>query len=339
MKIIVDAFGGDNAPLEILKGSAEAVKELDVQIILTGHREQILACAQENGIDMTGIQIEDAPSVMPMDEDPMKIMKQYSDSSMGKGFYLLAQGQGNAFVSAGSTGALVAGACFIVKRIRGIKRAAIGTVIPNSTGCHMLLDSGANKECRPDVLQQFAIMGSVYMHKVYGVDRPRVGLVNIGTEDNKGTDLQIEANQILKDTPSICYLGNLEAREIPLGGCDVAVCDGFTGNIILKLTEGMAKMFSNQLKAIMMASLPAKIGAVFLYKGLSSFKKKMDYKEHGGAMLLGVSQPVIKAHGSSDAKAFKNAIRQAVLCVQNHVIEEIADGMAALGALTEKEEA
>ena len=330
MRIIVDAFGGDNAPLEVLKGSAQAVKELGVEILLTGDREKILACARENAVDMSGMEIEDAPLVMPMEEDPMKILKQYSGSSMGRGFQLLAQGAGDAFVSAGSTGAVVAGACFIVKRIKGIKRAAIGTVIPNDTGCYLLLDSGANKECRPEILRQFAVMGSAYMSKVYGIAKPRVGLVNIGTEDNKGTDLQIEANKILRQTEGICYVGNVEARDIPLGGCDVAVCDGFTGNVVLKLTEGLAKMFSNQIKSMMMATAFTKLGALLLAGGLKDFKKKLDYKEHGGAMLLGVCKPVIKAHGSSDARAFKNAIRQAANCAQNNVVAEIQAGLEAI---------
>ena len=332
MKIIVDAFGGDNAPLEVLKGSAQAVKELEVQILLTGDREKILACARENAIDMTGIEVEDAPLVMPMDEDPMKILKKYIDSSMGRGFQLLSEGKGDAFVSAGSTGALVAGACFIVKRIKGIKRAAIGTVIPNDTGCYLLLDSGANKECRPEILRQFAVMGSAYMSKLYKIPEPRVGLVNIGTEDTKGTDLQIETNKLLKETAGIRYVGNVEAREVPLGGCDVAVCDGFTGNVVLKLTEGLAKMFTHQIKAMMMASLATKLGAVLLSGGLKDFKKKLDYKEHGGAMLLGVRKPVIKAHGSSDARAFKNAIRQAANCARNNVVAEIEAGLAAIQA-------
>ncbi|MEA5012568.1 MAG: phosphate acyltransferase PlsX [Angelakisella sp.] len=330
MKIIVDAFGGDNAPLEVLKGSAQAVKELGAQLILTGDKEKILACSQENKIDMTGIEIEDAPLVIPVEEDPMKLLKKYYDSSMGKGFQLLAEGKGDALVSAGSSGAVVAGACFITKRIKGIKRTAIATVIPNDTGCYLLLDAGANKECRPEVLRQFAVMGSAYMSKLYGIKNPRVGLVNIGTEDSKGTDLQIEANKLLKTTSGINYIGNVEAREIPLGGCDVAVCDGFTGNIVLKLTEGLAKMFSHQLKDMMMASLSTKVAAILLSGGIKEFKRKLDYKEHGGAMLLGARKPVIKAHGSSDAKAFKNAIRQAMNCAKNNVVEEIETGLKAI---------
>ncbi len=338
MKIIVDAFGGDNAPLEVLKGSAQAVRELGVEILLTGDREKILACAKENQIDMAGMEIEDAPLVMPVEEDPMKILRQYSGSSMGRGFQLLADGRGDAFVSAGSTGAIVAGACFIVKRIKGIKRAAIGTVIPNDSGCYLLLDSGANKECRPETLRQFAVMGSAYMSKLYGIEQPRVGLVNIGTEENKGTDLQIEANKLLRETAGIRYVGNVEAREIPLGGCDVAVCDGFTGNVILKLTEGLAKMFSHQIKSMMMSSLATKMGALLLSGGLRGFKKKLDYKEHGGAMLLGVRKPVIKAHGSSDARAFKNAIRQAASCAENNIVAEIEAGVEAIRAQSEEED-
>lgn len=331
-RVIVDAFGGDNAPLEVVKGARQAVDELGVTVILTGDRQKIEDCAKAAQVSLTGIEIEQADDVMPVNEEPTKLLKQYKNSSMAVGFALLTEGKGDAFVSAGSTGALAVGSTFIAKRIKGIKRAAIAACIPNEKGAYLLADSGANTECRPEMLRQFALMGSVYMQKVYGIERPRVGLINIGTEDNKGGDLQVEANKLLRETPGICYVGNVEARELPLGGCDVAVCDGFTGNIILKLSEGMGKMFKNQLKGMFLASFATKLGALLVAGQMKNFKDKFDYKEHGGAMLLGVRKPVIKAHGSSDAKAMKNAIRQAKQCHEGGIIPTIEKELAAIGA-------
>ena len=334
MKIIVDGFGGDNAPVAVLEGCAQAVAELGAEIILTGDQQRIEAAVKEHNISMAGIQVVHAPDIMPVEVDPVKLRKEYKDSSMAVGFQLLADGKGDAFVSAGSTGALVVGASLIVKRIKGIRRCAIGSVIPNQNGFYMLLDSGANSECRPEMLRQFAMMGSVYMERIMGVKNPRVGLVNIGTEDNKGTDLQVETNKLLKGS-DLNYVGNLEARDIPLGGCDVAVCDGFTGNVVLKLTEGLAKMFSGELKNMFLATPLTKLGAVMLSSRVKAFKKKFDYTEQGGALMLGARKPVIKAHGSSNGKAFKNAIRQAMSCCQNGVVEEI---QRSLGAVSDKEE-
>ncbi|MEG2073434.1 MAG: phosphate acyltransferase PlsX [Angelakisella sp.] len=328
-RIIVDAFGGDNAPLEIIKGARQAVDELGVTVILTGDEEKIKQAADGDKISLVGIEIVHAPDIMPVEEEPTKLLKQYKSSSMAVGFALLAEGRGDAFVSAGSTGALAIGATFVAKRIKGIKRAAIGAVIPNQNGCYMLADSGANTECRPEMLRQFAVMGSIYMNKVHGVENPRVGLVNIGTEDSKGGDLQIETNKLLK-TAGLNYVGNMEARELPLGGCDVAVCDGFTGNIILKLTEGMGKMMKNELKEMFLKSFATKLGAICVSGQIKSFKNKFDYKEHGGAMLLGVKKPVVKAHGSSDGTAIKNAIRQAKICHESGIIPTIEQALAAM---------
>ena len=323
MKIIIDAFGGDNAPGAVLEGCAQAVKELGARVVLTGDGEKIRAAAAEKDISLEGMEIAHAPTVIPVCEEPTQILRRYSDCSMAKGFQMLAAGEGDAFITAGSTGAMVVGATMIVKRIKGVKRAAIGTIIPNSAGHYMLLDSGANQECRPEMLRQFGVMGSVYMERIMGVKEPRVGLVNIGTEDSKGTDLQVEANKLLREA-GVNYVGNVEAREIPLGGCDVAVCDGFTGNVVLKLTEGLAKMFAGELKKMFLASPGTKVGAVLLAKQVRGFKKKLDASEVGGALLLGIRRPVIKAHGNSDGKAFKNAIRQAMLCCEHGVVEEIA---------------
>ena len=329
MKIIIDAFGGDNAPGAVLEGCAQAVKELGAQVILTGDEEQIRSAAREKGISLDGMEIAHAPAVIPVCEEPTQILKKYSDCSMAKGFQMLAAGEGDAFITAGSTGAMVVGATMIVKRIRGVKRAAIGTIIPNSKGHYMLLDSGANQECRPEMLRQFGVMGSVYMERIMGVKNPRVGVVNIGTEDSKGTDLQVEANRLLKNA-GVNYVGNVEAREIPLGGCDVAVCDGFTGNVVLKLTEGLAKYFGSKLKEMFKKSLGTKVGYLLLKGGVADFKKSMDADEYGGAPLLGTRRPVIKAHGSSNARAIKNAIRQAKACVENDLCGVMAESLANL---------
>lgn len=329
-KIIVDAFGGDDAPLVVIQGARQAVDELGITVILTGDEEKIKQAARDENISLEGIELVNAPDVIPVNEEPTKLLKQYKNSSMAVGFSLLAKGEGDAFVSAGSTGALAVGSTFIAKRIKGIKRAAIAAVIPNQTGCYMLADSGANTECRPEMLRQFAVMGSIYMNKVHGVENPRVGLVNIGTEDTKGSDLQIETNKLLKNA-ALNYIGNIEARELPLGGCDVAVCDGFTGNIILKLTEGMGKMMKNELKELFLKSFVTKLGAVMVAGQMKAFKSKFDYKEQGGAMLLGVKKPVIKAHGSSDARAIKNAIRQAKVCHESGIIPTIEQALEAMG--------
>jgi len=283
-RVIVDAFGGDNAPLEIIKGARQAVDELGITVILTGDEEKIKQAARSENISLAGIELAHAPNVIPVDEEPTKLLRQYRNSSMAVGFTLLA-------------------------------------------------DSGANTECRPEMLRQFAVMGSIYMNKVHGIKNPRVGLVNIGTEDTKGGDLQIETNRLLK-TAGLNYVGNMEARELPLGGCDVAICDGFTGNIILKLTEGMGKMMKNELKDLFLASFVTKLGAVLVSGQMKSFKNKFDYKEHGGAMLLGVRKPVIKAHGSSDGLAMKNAIRQAKLCHESGIIPTIEQALAAMGDAT-----
>ena len=336
MKIIIDGFGGDLAPLAPLQAAAAAVKELGVEIAVTGDEEKLVACADENNISLEGITIHHAPDVMPVEAEPKTVLKQYADSSMAVGLRLVADGEGDAFVSAGSTGALIVGATFIVKRIKGVKRPVLGTPVPTKGGTYLLVDSGANHDCRPEMLTQFAIMGTAYQRAVAGIANPRVGLVNIGTEENKGTELQVESLPRLKAAP-VNFIGNVEARELPLGGCDVAVCDGFTGNIILKLSEGMAKFFVGALKEIFYTSFITKLGALTIKKPLGALKSKMDYKETGGVPILGVKSPIIKAHGASDGYALKNAIRQAKLCVEKDAIGEIARGVAAIKEEKEEE--
>ena len=337
MRIIVDAFGGDHAPLEVLKGCALAKEEYGVEITLCGDEEKIRACAKDNDIALDGMDILHAPAVIPVEADPTTLLKEYADSSMAMGMKALKNGEGDAFVSAGSTGALVVGASLIVKRLKGVRRVGLATVIPNANKFYLLMDAGANAECRPEMLAQFGVMGSVYMERLKGVKNPRVGLINIGTEETKGLELQLESYKLLQKAP-VNFIGNVEARGLALGECDVAVCDGFVGNVALKLTEGLAKYLSNELKGMFMANLKTKIAALLMKDKIAAFKKSMDYKEHGGAPLLGASLPVIKAHGSSDARAFKNAIRQAKEYVDNKVIEEMQNALHELKTETKEAE-
>ncbi len=335
MKIIVDAFGGDNAPLEVIKGAAEAVANLDVEIVLTGNEKVIRDTAAENGISLDKISIIHTESVIDIHEEPTEVIKGKADCSMAVGLKALAEGQGDAFVSAGSTGALVVGATFIAKRIKGVKRAALAPIMPTANGHMILVDGGGNVDCRPEMLIQFGVMGSCYMSKVMGVSSPKVGLVNVGAEDTKGREIEIEAYKQFKDAP-VNFYGNLEAREIPFGACEVVVSDGFTGNVVLKLYEGMGSYFSKTLKDMLMTTIRGKIAALLIYKKIKAFRSKMDYKEVGGAVLLGISKPVIKAHGSSDAKAFYNAIRQAKNCVEGKVVDAITESLAELKSKAEK---
>lgn len=332
MRIILDAMGGDNAPGAVVQGAVLAAQEFGVEIILVGDEEKILAAAKEQSLDLAGIEIIHAGDVIEMCDDPTRAIRHKKDSSMVVGLRLLAEGGADALVSAGSTGALLTGATLIVKRMRGVKRAAIATIIPGQKQAYLLLDSGANTECPPEMLDCFATMGSVYAQKVLGRQSPKVALVNNGAEETKGTPTYVAAHQLLRQNPSIHFVGNIEPRDIPTGGVDVVVCDGFTGNVILKLTEGLAKFFSAELKQMFYHSFATKLAALTLKSGVSAFKKKLDADEYGGAPLLGISQVVIKAHGSSNAKAIKNAVRQAKACVENGMIDTIAANMAACKA-------
>lgn len=337
MRIIVDGFGGDNAPLEVLKGCVRAVGELGVDITVVGNESAIRECAETNGVDISCLALRHAEAVMDVCAEPTKILKECSDTSMAVGLKMLADGEGDAFLSAGSTGALVVGATFIVKRIKGVKRTALATLIPTLKGNCLLLDSGANSDCRPEMLCQFGIMGSAYMSRFMNISEPRVGLANIGAEPSKGRDLEIEAYKLLSDAP-INFVGNIEGRDIPTGAADVAVADGFTGNLILKTVEGMGKFFSANLKEMFSSGVGSKIGALLLMKKIKGFKKKTDYTEHGGAPLLGTQKPVIKAHGSSDAKAFYNAVRQAKICVENDLVGGITESICELKSRTDGQE-
>lgn len=330
MKIILDAMGGDNAPAEILKGAAAAVAAWpDVEILAVGDAEKIAACVKENAIAMKNIEIVNATEVIEMCDEPAKAVRAKKDSSMVVGLRMLAEGKGDAFVSAGSTGALHVGASLIVRTVKGVKRPALATVIPGKTP-FLLLDCGANVECRASMLEAFGVMGSVYMNKVMGLEQPRVALVNNGAEETKGTPTYVEAHQLLKNNKAIHFVGNIEPRDIPAGHADVVVADGFTGNVVLKLTEGLAKYFGAKLKEMFKKSLGTKVGYLLLKGGVADFKKSMDADEYGGAPLLGTRRPVIKAHGSSNARAIQNAIRQAKLCVENDLCGVMAESLAAV---------
>ena len=322
MNIIIDAFGGDNAPLEVLKGAVRARADFGVDVTLVGHERKLIACAKDNKIDLTGLHIRHAETVIDVCEDPLSVVKKKKDCSMAVGLQMLANGEGDAFLSAGSTGALVVGGTMLVGRIKGVKRPALATVMPTTDKPVMFLDCGANAECRPEMLAQFAVMGSVYMNKVLRVSSPRVGLVNIGSEESKGRPLEKETYKLLATQP-IRFVGNIEARQIPLGDADVVVTDGFTGNVLLKLCEGMGSFFSTELKHSMSGGLKTKFGAMLVMPGLKELKKKFDYSEYGGSPLLGTAKPVIKAHGSSNAKAFYHAIRMAKQFTESDVIGKI----------------
>ena len=293
MNILIDAFGGDNAPLEVIRGGARAVQELGVTVTLVGDEQKIRACAEKNRLPLDGMEILHAPAVFDIHEEPTSLLKQHADTSMAVGMQALHDGKGDAFVCAGSTGALLVGATFLVKRIAGIKRAAVAPVLPTETTPFLLIDGGANNDCRPEMLVQFAIMGSAYMQNVMHVDKPRVALLNVGAEETKGRELELES-----------YVQLAQA---------------------LKLYEGMGKFMAHQMKGNLFAGVAGKLAALLILPKIKALTKKMDYKAVGGAVMLGVQKPVIKAHGSSDGTAFFNAIRQAKDCVAGNVVQTIAE--------------
>ncbi|MBP3667230.1 MAG: phosphate acyltransferase PlsX [Clostridia bacterium] len=321
MKMIIDCMGGDNAPLEMLKGVIDAKAELGGEYLLVGRKETLEAVARENGLDISGFEILHAETVITMEDDSMAF-REKKDSSMTLALRALANGEGDAMVSCGNTGTLFAGASLTVRRIKGVHRAALAAVLPFNPPV-LLLDCGANVTVQPEFLPQFAAMGSAYMKALYGLENPRVGLLNNGGEEHKGTPLQTEAYQLLKNCPDIRFVGNVEGNQVPFGACDVLVADGYTGNVLLKTMEGMGKLFMTRMKGIFYASLISKLAALTVKKSFMQFKKDMDVKEHGGSPILGLRKPVIKAHGSSDARAFKNAIRQAMRFAESGATETI----------------
>lgn len=335
MRIILDAMGGDNAPGATVLGAVEAAKKYGAQITLVGRGEEILEVMGANGIrDLpAGIEIANADDVVDMHDDPAAVLHKRKNSSMIIGLKMLAEGQGDAFVSAGSTGALLSGATLLVKRVKGIRRAAMGPVMPNKAGGKtVILDCGANAECTPEFLFQFGLVGSLYAKKYLGVKEPKVGLLNIGTEDSKGTELQKQAYEMLqtaREQGLLNFVGNVEARDVPLGAVDVVVCDGFAGNVLLKSIEGTAMFMGSLMKhKIFKRSLLSRIGYLFCKSGVDEVMKMLDYRQIGGTQFLGIKKPVIKAHGSSDAVAFCNAVKQAMDAAGSDISEELEQALA-----------
>lgn len=329
MKIIVDAFGGDNAPNEILLGCAQAMDELGIEIALTGDRAIIEAAAKQLQIaeKIAKMEIIDCGGVLTMEDEPTAVIKEKTDSSMAVGLRALAEGRGDAFASAGNSGALVVGSTMIVKRIRHVKRVSFAPIMPKNDGFFMLNDGGANVDCRPEMLLQFGLMGSLYMKKVMGVANPRVGLANVGTESHKGDDLRREAYALLSNCKDINFVGNVEAREIPFDACDVVVSDGFTGNMLLKMYEGVAMMVLGKVKGVLSSGVKNKLAAAMVYGDLKGLKKQMDYNEYGGAPIMGAAKPVFKIHGSAKAATVKNALRLTKEYTQSGFVEEIAKAL------------
>ena len=342
MKIILDAMGGDNAPQAPVLGAIEAAKTFGSQITLVGRGEAILEVMRKNGIETLpeGMEIANADDVVDMHDDPATVVRKRKNSSMMVGLRMLAEGQGDAFVSAGSTGALLSGATLVVKRVKGIRRAAMGPAMPNKTGGKTVIcDCGANAECTPEFLLQFGVVGSLFAKKSLGVENPKVGLLNIGTEDSKGTQLQKDAYALLKQAGEqglINFVGNVEGRDVPLGAVDVVVCDGFAGNVLLKSIEGTAMFMGSLMSKMFKKSVLSKVAAALVMKDIKAFKKLLDYREIGGTQFLGIKKPVIKAHGSSDELAFRNAIRQAEEAAKADFSAELEEKLRQIAAMKEQ---
>ncbi len=333
MKIILDAMGGDYAPLEVVKGTALAAGQYpQAQLILTGNEEKIRSTAKEADVTLDGVQIVHAEEVITMEDDPMSILKSKKNSSMGAGLRLLRE-DGDAFISAGNTGALHTGASLIVRCLPGVHRACIGTVLPFVTPV-LLLDSGANASIQPEYLAQWALTGTVYASKILGVENPRVGLLNIGSEETKGTPAVAAAYKILKELPGIQFVGNVEAREVPFGKCDILLTDGFTGNILLKYTEGMGAMFFGMIKELFYQNAVTKVAALAVKKGLRNIRNTFDASAYGAAPIIGIAKPVFKAHGNSDAPTVANAVRQAVRYLESGAARAMAE-LSFVGAQAE----
>ena len=328
MKIIVDAMGGDNAPQAIVQGALDAHKQHGVDILLVGRAADVLRAVEACGEKTlpAGVELKDASEVVEISDDPATAFKMKKDSSLTVGLNLLKAGEGDAFVSAGSTGALLSGATLLVKRIRGIRRAAMGPVIPVLGGKAILCDCGANAECTPEYLLQFAYLGNYYAKRVLGVEKPRVALLNIGAEEEKGDTLRHETYALLQaasEAGRLRFTGNIEASDVMMGGADVVVADGFTGNVMLKSLEGTGKFLLKELKKMFLSSTKTKLAAALVKSDMADMKKLLDPSEIGGTPFLGISKPVIKAHGSSDARAICNAVLRAKEYAESGFIADI----------------
>ncbi len=340
MKIIIDAMGGDHAPEQIVVGALQSAKEFGVQLVLVGKGEEILACMRKNGWETLpdGVEIAHADDIVDMHDDPAQVIHQHKNSSMVLGLKMLADGQGDAFISAGNTGALLTAATLLVKRIKGIRRAALAPVIPLGNQS-ILIDAGANVACTPEFLMQFGCMGSLYAKYALKKKNPRVALLNNGTEETKGDDLRKEAYVLLQqaaDHGMINFIGNIEAREAVGGDVDVIVADGYSGNVFLKSVEGTAKYMSSELSGIFRRNLISKIGALCCMKGINALRSKMDYRNIGGSMIVGISKPVIKAHGSCDIVGMRGSIRQAINAVECGFCEAIKENISGMTLAREK---
>ncbi len=328
MKIIIDAMGGDNAPGEIVKGAVDAHKKYGVDVILVGRQEKVRACLKDCGErEGNGIEVVDATEVISMEDNPSVAIRGKKDSSMLVALRLLREGKGDAVVSAGSTGALLVGATLTVKLIKGIRRAALAPVLPNGGKGVVLIDCGANVECTPEYLLQFAYMGSFYATMILGCEKPRVGLLNVGTEETKGDELRKDVFRLLKNAGNlgkINFIGNVEANKLLSGSVDVMVCDGFSGNVLLKSTEGAAEFIMKRVKGVFMGHMKGKFSAMLVRGDMKGLKTSMDASEHGGTALIGISKPVIKSHGSSDARAITQSVFQAIEFINADVVGEIS---------------
>ena len=322
MKIVLDVMGGDKDLREFVKGALMAKKEYGEEIILVGDAQKIREALEAEKAALDTFEIMDAPDVITMEDNPLSIRREHKDSSMATALKAVAQGKGDAVVSAGNTGALFIGGTGYIHCANGVRRAALATILPLSNP-FLLMDCGANAEVSPAFLVQFAHLGSIYMEKVMGVKNPRVGLLNNGAESHKGTPLQTEAYALLKAEKGIHFIGNVEGKDLAFDKCDVVVCDGFTGNVVLKTIEGTSKFVMKQFSGIFNGIFGKLAGAMVITKA-KKLKQRFDAKEYGGAPFLGLAKPVIKAHGNSDAKAIKNAIRQAIAYVNTGVIEAIS---------------
>ena len=334
VKIALDAMGGDNAPAEIVKGAVQAVAaDKDCFVYLVGKEEKIKECLNGQQYDSSRIEIVNADDVIETGEPPVMAIRRKKESSLVKAMYMVKNKEADAFVSAGSSGAILVGGQTIVGRLRGVDRPPMAALIPTKDGVSLLVDSGANVDARATMLVQWAVMGSIYMENVVGVKNPRVAIVNVGLEEEKGNALVKETYPMLKECPNINFIGSIEAREIPNSYADIIVCDAFVGNCILKLYEGEAKMILGKIKGVMMSSLKTKIGAVLIKKSLKTQLKSMDASEHGGAPLIGLNGLVVKTHGNAKAKEVKNSLIQCVTFTKMNINDKIIE---ALGQILER---
>lgn len=329
MRIALDGMGGDFAPKEAVLGAVEAVKAYDVEVIITGPKEIIQEELAKHQYDAHKISVLDAREVITLHESPVLGIRRKKDSSLRRAMDLVKEGKADAVVSAGSTGAILAGGLLVIGRIKGVDRAALAALMPGKNGQFMVVDLGANADVKPHNLVEFAKMGKVYFEAIKGVSNPKVGLINIGGEEEKGNELTKAAYGLLKEEKSLNFIGNVEPREITDGDVDILVCDGFTGNVVLKMYEGVVKNLMSMIKGAMMSTLKGKIGGLLVKPSLKEFMKKNDYKEEGGASLLGVNGIVVKAHGTSDARAFKNALRQAKNFYDKDYLEKFKENMSS----------